>query len=568
MKSSQNHKIINDLIVDQSRAKILKNESSSFLSLELTQRQLCDLELILNGGFSPLKTFMGQKDYLSVCKNMRLDDGSLWPIPIYLDISSDFAKKIKIGSKIALRDYEGVILAVITVNEKYKPNPLDEALDIFGTNDELHPGVSYINSKVKPIYISGPLEGLQLPIHFDFPELRHTPNELRELFIKNGWDKIIAFQTRNPMHRAHVEIASRAAKEVGANILIHPSVGMTKPGDVDHFTRVRTYKAVLSKFDSSSTTISLLPLAMRMAGPREALWHAIIRKNYGMTHFIVGRDHAGPGKDKNGEDFYGPYEAQELVDKHAKELGIDIVHGRTMVYVPSLDKYLRTEEIPKGTSFANISGTELRARLVTGDDLPEWFTYPEVALELRRSVIVRSKQGFCIFLTGLSGSGKSTIANILAIKLLEIGGRQISILDGDLVRKNLSSELSFSKEHRDLNIRRIGFVASEIVKHGGVAICAPIAPYETPRSDVRHMVTESGGFILAYVNTPIEICEARDVKGLYKKAREGKIPNFTGISDPYEVPLEPEIILDTEKYSADELASRVITYVKSLGYIA
>ncbi|HUD10254.1 MAG TPA: bifunctional sulfate adenylyltransferase/adenylylsulfate kinase [Candidatus Saccharimonadales bacterium] len=558
-----------NLIVDKKRAAELKKKSATWPSLDLTQRQLCDLELLLSGGFSPLTTFMNEADYKNVLKNMRLQDGTLWPMPITLDISNDLAKQLKKGSQLALRDPEGVMLGVLTLSEIYKPKLDAEALAVLGTNDLAHPGVAYLNQSTQPYYISGQLEGLQSPTHYDFNEMRHTPRELRKEFADRGWTDIVAFQTRNPMHRAHVELTTRAAKETSANLLIQPVVGMTKPGDIDHFTRVRAYKALQKKFPASTTMISLLPLAMRMGGPREALWHAIIRKNYGVTHFIVGRDHAGPGKDSQGNDFYGPYESQEMVEKYAEEIGIEVVPFKMMVFVPSRDEYMPVDEVPDGVEQANISGTEQRERLRDGRPLPAWFTYPEVAAELYQSQPPSSKQGFCVFFTGLSGSGKSTIANALAIKLLELGGRRVTILDGDIVRKNLSSELGFSKKDRDINITRIGFVASEIAKHGGIAICAPIAPYEKTRQAVRQVIEEQGGgFILAYVNTPLAVCEDRDRKGLYQKARSGELKEFTGISDPYEKPTDADVALDTEKLSPDQLAQQIILHLEHEGYIA
>jgi sulfate adenylyltransferase len=557
-----------NLTVDDKRATELKKLSVKWPSLDLTQRQICDLELLMNGGFSPLNTFMGKKDYESVCKHMRLADGTLWPMPICLDVPDDIAKSLKTGDHLALRDPEGVMLAVLTVSELYKPDLKEEAKLVFGTDDELHPGVAYLMHQTNAYYVSGTLAGIQLPSYYDFKELRQTPAELRAAFINRGWSKIVAFQTRNPMHRAHVELTVRAAQMTEANLLIQPVVGMTKPGDIDHFTRVRIYKALQPKFPAATTMISLLPLAMRMGGPREALWHAIIRKNYGVTHFIVGRDHAGPGKNAKGEDFYGPYDAQELVEQYADEIGMKVAPFKMMVFVPSLDQYMPIDEVPKGVESANISGTELRERLRDGRPLPAWFTYPEVAEELHRSHKPRSNQGFCIFFTGLSGAGKSTIANALAIKLLELGGRRVTLLDGDIIRKALASELGFSKQDRDTNIRRIGFVAAEIAKHGGIAICAPIAPYEKTRNLVKQSVVDSGGgFLLAYVNTPLGVCENRDRKGLYQKARDGVIKEFTGISDPYEVPKKPDLSLDTEAYSVDELAQQIILHLEREGYI-
>lgn len=562
--------ILLDGIVDSKRQTELKALSANFPSLSLNQRQLCDLELLLNGGFTPLKTFMSQADYERVCRDMRLADGSLWPMPVTLDVDDAFVDQIqKTGAapKIALRDPEGVMLAVLTVTETYRPDRLVEAEKVYGTDDTTHPGVDYLLSQTKPNYVSGTLEGIQLPHHYDFADIRHTPAQLRAQFDKRGWQSVVAFQTRNPMHRAHVELTTLAAKQAAANLLIHPTVGMTKPGDIDHFTRVRIYKKLLSRFPEATTTLSLLPLAMRMAGPREAVWHALIRKNYGVSHFIVGRDHAGPGKDKNGQDFYGPYDAQELVEKYADEIGITVVPFKMMVFVPSEDQYMPIDEVPEGVPYASISGTELRQRLNDGRSLPEWFTYPEVATELRIRNPERNKQGFTVFFTGLSGSGKSTLANALVIKLLEVGPRRVTLLDGDVVRKNLSSELGFSKEHRDLNIRRIGYVAAEITNHGGVAVCAPIAPYDATRGAVRAQVEANGGFILVHVSTPLEVCETRDRKGLYAKARKGELKEFTGISDPYENPQDADLTIDTSKMSSDEAAQKILLFLEQEGYI-
>lgn len=555
------------LATDERKAE-LQEQSKIWPSLDLTQRQLCDLELLMNGGFSPLTTFLNQADYTRVVQEMRLADGTVWPMPITLDISEELAGKLATGQTIALRDPEGVMLAALTISEIYTPDKTAEALGVFGTTDQAHPGVNYLFNQAGERYISGTLEGLQLPVHYDFTEMRYTPAELRAVFKKRGWNRTVAFQTRNPMHRAHVAIAQRAAQEAEANLLIQPVVGMTKPGDIDHFTRVRVYRALQNRFPSSTTMIALLPLAMRMGGPREALWHAIIRKNYGASHFIVGRDHAGPGKDSTGKDFYEPFAAEELARRHADEVGITIMPARMMVYVPAKETYMRSEEVPEGLEIAALSGTEQRERLRAGKPLPEWFTYPEVAAELYRTTPPRTKQGFTVFFTGLSGSGKSTIANVLITKLLELGGRSVSLLDGDIVRKHLSSELGFSKEHRDINIRRIGFVASEIAKHGGIAVCAPIAPYDATRKAVRGLVEHAGGgFVLVHVDTPLEVCEQRDRKGLYHKARAGEIKEFTGISDPYEAPADADIVLDTVRFSAGELVQQILLHLEHEGYI-
>jgi len=408
---------------------------------------------------------------------------------------------------------------------------------------------------------------VEAPIHYDFRHLRDTPAELRTRFSKLGWRKVVAFQTRNPMHRAHQELTFRAARQVEANLLIQPVVGMTKPGDVDHYTRVRCYEHLLGHYPEQTTALSLLPLAMRMAGPREALWHALIRKNYGCTHFIVGRDHAGPGQDSKGNDFYGPYDAQELLKAHQSEIGIEMVPFQMVVYVEDRAQYVPVDETREGDTVLNISGTEFRRRLQEGLEIPHWFSYPEVIQELRKTHPPRHRQGFTIFFTGLSGAGKSTIANALMVKLMELGGRRVTLLDGDIVRKNLSSELGFSREHRDLNILRIGFVASEITKNGGIAICAPIAPYAATRRQVRDTIEEVGGFVEIHVATPIDICEQRDRKGLYAKARAGIIKEFTGISDPYEAPEAAEMVIDTRAMTPDEAAHRIIVKLESLGYI-
>lgn len=556
-----------NLIADEERAAEIAKQSRDWPSWDLTARQTCDLELLVSGGFSPLRGFLGAADYAAVCERMRLADGTLWPIPVTLDVAEETAAGLEPGSMLALRDAEGVMLAALTVEDVYRPDLVAEARAVFGTTDVKHPGVAHLLQRTNPVYLGGRVEGAQLPLHYDYKELRQTPAELRAMFADRGWRKVVAFQTRNPLHRAHQELTLRAAKEVGANLLVHPVVGMTKPGDVDHYTRVRCYQAIMPSYPHGSAMLSLLPLAMRMGGPREALWHAIIRKNHGVTHFIVGRDHAGPGADSAGNDFYGPYDAQELLRKHEAELGVTMVPFQLMVYVEDRDEYLPVDEVPAGARTLSISGTEQRRRLNLGSELPEWFTPPAVAEELRRSYQPRSRQGLTVFFTGLSGSGKSTIANVLMVKLLELGGRPVTMLDGDLVRKHLSSELGFSKEHRDINIRRIGWVASEITKNGGIAICAPIAPYETTRKDVRALVEPNSGFVLVHVSTSLEVCEQRDRKGLYAKARAGVLKEFTGISDPYETPTDAELVIDTGELSAEEAAQEIILWLERENYV-
>ncbi len=559
---------ITELYVSYDSAQKLKHEAGNLVSWDLTPRQTCDLELLMNGGFNPLKGFLGEADYDSVVDTMRLADGTLWPMPINLDVSEDFAASIEPGQDIALRDQEGVILATMTVTDRWTPDKAREAAQVFGADDVAHPAVNYLHHQAGKVYLGGPVTGIQQPVHYDFKARRDTPNELRAMFRKLGWRRVVAFQTRNPLHRAHQELTFRAAKEAQANLLIHPVVGMTKPGDVDHFTRVRCYEAVIDKYPGSTTSMSLLNLAMRMAGPREAVWHGLIRANHGCTHFIVGRDHAGPGKNSAGDDFYGPYDAQEMFRKYQDEIGVEMVDFKHMVYVQERAQYEPADEIEDGVTVLNISGTELRRRLREGLEIPEWFSFPEVVTELRRTSPPRAKQGFTVFFTGLSGSGKSTIANALMVKLMEMGGRPVTLLDGDVVRKHLSSELGFSKEHRDLNIKRIGYVASEITKNGGIAICAPIAPYTATRRAVREMVEQYGAFVEVHVATSLEECERRDRKGLYKLAREGKIKEFTGISDPYEEPNNAELVVDTEGLEVDNCAHQVVLKLEQLGLIA
>ncbi|MCL5776775.1 bifunctional sulfate adenylyltransferase/adenylylsulfate kinase [Limibaculum sp. FT325] len=556
---------IPELYVSPESAAKLKVEAGRLVSHDLTHRQVCDLELLMNGGFAPLKGFLGEADYDSVVEHMRLSDGALWPIPVTLDVSEEFAARVEPGQDIALRDAEGVILAIMSVTDKWVPNKKREAEKVFGADDLAHPAVNYLHHTAGKVYLGGPVTGLQQPVHYDFKGRRDTPNELRAYFRKMGWRKVVAFQTRNPLHRAHQELTFRAAKEAEANLLIHPVVGMTKPGDVDHFTRVRCYEAVLDKYPPATTHMSLLNLAMRMAGPREAVWHGIIRKNHGCTHFIVGRDHAGPGKNSQGKDFYGPYDAQEMFKQYEAETGIEMVPFKQMVYVQERAQYFPADEVEQGMTVLDISGTELRRRLREGLEIPDWFSFPEVVTELRRTSPPRSRQGFTVFFTGLSGSGKSTIANALMVKLMEMGGRPVTLLDGDVVRKHLSSELGFSKEHRDINIKRIGYVASEITKNGGIAICAPIAPYTATRRAVREMIEQYGAFVEVHVATSVEECERRDRKGLYKLAREGKIKEFTGISDPYEAPESPEVRVETVSVTPDDCAHQVMLKLESLG---
>ena len=547
--------------------KKFKKDASKYKSWVLRDRQICDLEMILNGGFSPLNGFLNKENYENVLIDMRLSDGSVWPMPITLDVNSKFSKSISIGENTTLKDKEGFSIAVLEVENKWEPDLFKEAELIFGTKDVSHPGVDYLLNYSNNIYIGGKVELIDLPHHYDYKDLRLSPKNLKQKFKDLGWYNIVAFQTRNPLHKAHVEMTLKALEDLDANLLIHPVVGMTKAGDVDHYTRVRCYQHVLNKYPKNRAILSLIPLAMRMGGPREALWHALIRKNYGCTHLIVGRDHAGPGLNKEGNPFYGPYDAQEMLQKFEEEIGIKMVPFKFLVYLPDENIYKPIDEIPSETNYKTVSGTQLRDYLDKGKDIPEWFTYKEVANELQKSQPPISKRGFTVFFTGLSGSGKSTLANGLLIKLLENGNKPVTLLDGDIVRTHLSSELGFSKEHRSLNVKRIGYVASEITKNGGIAICAPIAPYEKDRSYNRNLISKLGGYIEIHVSTSLEKCEERDVKGLYKLARKGVVKEFTGISDPYEAPQNAELVIDSSDVDPEKLVEQIYDFIKSLSFI-
>jgi sulfate adenylyltransferase len=559
--------VLKELYLPPAEAEALKQRSAQLPGVDLNTRQLCDLELLLSGAFSPLDGFLGRRDYDRVVEELRLADGTLWPIPITLDVDEAFAAQLSTGSEVALRDSQGVPLAVLEVHDVYWPDRLHEAKRVFGSTDRLHPGVAELLDRTKPVALGGRVRGIQQPAHYDFGELRDTPRSLRDWFAANGWSRIVAFQTRNPMHRAHRELTQRAAQQVGAKLLIQPSVGRTKPGDVDHYTRVRCIRALLPHYPADSVKLSLLPLAMRMGGPREALWHAIIRKNYGASHFIVGRDHAGPGRDSNGQPFYGPFDAQTLLEQHQEELGIQIVPFPAMVYAANRDSYLPSTEVAADDEVRDISGTQLRKHLHEGSEIPAWFSFPDVVKILRERHPVHAPRGFALFFTGLSGAGKSTIAQAVIAQLLEHTSRPVTVLDGDEVRKHLSRGLGFSREDRAANVTRIGYVASEIVRHGGIAVCAPIAPYADARAESRALVEAHGDFVEIHVATTLEVCEARDRKGLYAQARAGKITQFTGISDPYEAPEQPELRIDGNAAEPAALARQVLALLRNKGLI-
>ena len=553
-----------NLIVDDEAQADVRALASRLPSLQISERSVCDLELLAVGGFSPLTSFMGRADYERVLGEMRLARGPLFPIPVTLP--ADPADGIGLGREVALRDSKNDLLAVLHIEEIYPWDLEETARQVFGSTDPKHPLVAEMHRWGK-INLAGTLRVLRLPAHYDFRELRMTPLETRRRLQDMGASNVVAFQTRNPLHRVHEELTKRAADEVGGVLLLHPVVGLTKPGDVDHFTRVRTYRALASRYyDPQRILLALLPLAMRLAGPREALWHALIRRNYGANFLIVGRDHASPGSDSKGRPFYGPYAAQELMLQYAGELGMGMVPFRELVYLPDEERYEEVSKVPPQASTASISGTQIREQFLSrGKPLPAWFTRAEVAEILAESYPPRHRQGVCVWFTGLSGAGKSTTAEVLTELLLE-AGRQVTVLDGDVVRTHLSRGLGFSHEDRDTNIRRIGYVASEIVRHGGVVVCAAVSPYRATRGDVRNMVG-SGHFVEVFVDTPLEVCEARDTKGMYARARRGEIKDFTGINDPYETPESPEITLNTLKASPEENAQRILEFIKERGFI-
>lgn len=536
--------------------------------LRLTKRQLCDLECILNGTFAPLTGFLNRDDYHSVCKNMRLADGKLWPMPITLDVSESFADKVQLSEQVLLTNDENTPLALLTVSSKWRVDKKEEALLVFGCIDTKHPGVNYLYTVADSYYLGGQVTALSSITHYDFVQYRHTPNQLQQFFNLHGWSKVIAFQTRNPIHRAHYELIQRASKEVNGHVLIHPVVGMTRSGDIDYVTRVHCYEAVLKEFPKQHAILSLLPLAMRMAGPREALWHVVIRKNFGVTHCIIGRDHAGPGLNSDGYPFYDPYAAQTLVNQYKSETGIEIISFSEIVYVKKKARFYTVDELNQNDIIEDISGTELRSRLEKGLTIPAWFTFPRVVKILQQAYPLKHQQGFTLFFTGLSGAGKSSIAKAFISYLQSRSNqRKITLLDGDTVRYHLSHELGFSKEDRDTHISRIGYVAAEITKHGGIAICAAIAPYSAMRQQVRNVVSQFGGFIEVYIATPLFVCKERDVKGLYRKAEQGFIQQVSGVDDPYEVPIDPEIRIDTSTTTISEAVQEILSTLKAHGYL-
>ena len=538
--------------------------SNKTASLTLSLKQQCDLEMIANGAFSPLSTFNNQKDYEEILLNNRLSNGLVWPIPIVLDVPDQFLKSLDKNEYISLRNAEGFLLAILKVNEFWAPDKKEEANSVFKSNDPNHPGVDYLFNHTNNNYISGELVPIQSNKYFDFTHLRKSPQEVRDFFRLNNWKDVIAFQTRNPMHRAHYELTKLAMDEHNSKLLIHPVIGMSKPGDIDHFTRVKCYQHIIKYYPENSVELSLINLAMRMAGPKEAVWHAIIRKNYGCNRIIIGRDHAGPGVNAEGKPYYQPYDAQELIAQYQEELEIKMVPFKEMVFAKNKKTFLPLDKIEQNDPIEKLSGTQFKELLQQRTEIPNWYSFPEVIHELRKRFPKLHNQGLTVFFTGLSGAGKSTLANAIMYKLMETEDRPITLLDGDIVRQHLSSELGFSKEDRDIHVKRIGYVASEITKHGGVAICAPIAPYSNTRKVVRNMIDEVGSFVEIHVATPLSVCEERDTKGLYKQARAGKILDFTGVSDPYEEPENPEITVDTSDITVEESSALILDKLRSL----
>ena len=555
-----------DLMMPEAEIAELRAYANTLPSIRISERSTCDLELLATGAFSPLDRFMGQADHQGVINEMRLANGMLFHMPIPLPVDEEVAATLKIGQDVALRSPANELLAIMNIEEIYPWTVEEVALKAFGSLDLRHPIVAEMHSWGK-INISGPLQVLQLPSHYDFKSLRFTPAQTRAKLESFGHENVIAFQTRNPLHRVHEELTKRATMEKDGVLLLHPSVGMTKPGDVDHFTRVRTYKALAQQYyDQDRIVLSLLPLAMRMGGPREALWHAIIRRNHGANHLIVGRDHAGPGKDSTGKPFYGPYDAQNLVMKYSDEIGVTPVPFKMLVYLPEEDRYEEETKVTETTKTASISGTQVREQyLHNGKQLPEWFTRPEVAAILSETYPPRYRQGVCVWFTGLHNAGKSTTANVLTTLLQEYG-RNVTLLDGDVVRTHFSEGLGFSREDRNDHVRRIGFVASEISRHGGIVICAAVSPYRSTRNEVRNDIGQDH-YLEVFVDTPLEVCEQRDTKGLYARARRGEIAGFTGIDDPYEAPQHPELTIETLEHSAEENARTVLNMLIERGFV-
>ena len=539
------------------------------MSVVVKGRSLCDLELLLVGAFSPLIGYLNRDDYLEVLENMKLKTGEVWPMPIVYRINESELNFWTSQKRVVLQDETNLPLAHFTIEDVYKPDLFKEVECVFGTSDTNHPYVKEILDNPDVYYVGGKVEMINKPFHFDFASLRLTPDEVKAEMKRRGWTKMVGFQTRNPMHKSHQQLTLRSLQQVKnkypnekCGLLLHPVVGITQACDVDYHARVACYKELIKTYAEDEVILSLLPLSMRMGGPREALWHSLIRKNYGCSHFIVGRDHAGPSyKTKEGKSFYGPYDAHQLVEEYSNQIGLDVIASKMIVYEANSQTYKSIEETNEDDDVKTISGTELRQRLKNRDEIPEWFTYPNISKILQKNT--KSSGGFCLYLIGLSGSGKSVLAKYLHESLSEtFATKAITILDGDLVRQELSRGLGFSKQDRSLNVRRIGYVASEIVKHGGIVICSNIAPYQEDRDFNRQRIEQHGSYYEVFVSTTLSKCEERDCKGLYEKARKGIIKQFTGISDPFEEPIHSEFKFESN--TTDDLKENIETILERL----
>jgi sulfate adenylyltransferase len=558
---------LKSLMATPERIAEIKQEVLNLPSLDLSWKQICELELLLNGALSPLTGYMNQAERHSVLSGMKLPDGLFWPRPVMLVVSEKAAQNLAAGQTVALRDSEGVMPAILHISEVWPADPEAEMALAEASGVPL----ARTQAEAGQFYVGGRLEGVTLPPRHDFLNLRLTPAEMREQFARLGWRKVMAYQPSQALHRPQYEFLLRTAMQQEANLLIHAVAGSDPVLESGHFALVRACQALMPRLPASTSMLALNPMTPWAAGPRKTLLKAIMARNYGCSQLVTGGETVLESLHKESSQRRGqdtPNLSSDTVYAVAKEsLGVTLLPFPRMVYVEDRDEWLPEETVPADTRSESMSGAELTRRLMQNIKVPEWFSFPEVLDEMRKAYPPRKQQGFTVFFTGLSGSGKSTIARALTVRLMEMGGRRVSLLDGDIVRTHLSSELGFSKAHRDINIRRIGFVASEITKHGGTAICAPIAPYQATRRAVRSMIEEWGGFLEIHVSTSVEVCEGRDRKGLYAKARAGLIPEFTGVSDPYEIPENAELTIDTTRYSVEEAVQMIVLKLEHEGYL-
>jgi sulfate adenylyltransferase len=515
--------------------------------ITLDERNLNDLEMFFLGAFDPLQGYNTFENFNSIVTHGCLEDGTIWPIPFVLPVPECLLTKnnnsVSTHSNVFLnvRDVLGTIVARVSVVDCYKVN-----IDVYGqllleTSDTNHPFMDYLhNNHRDSVYVGGNITPICPIKHFDFIQYRQNTKQVKDMIRHDHWDAVIGFQTRNPMHKSHFELTRQAVSEVQKELetsntssarvllLITPSCGVTQPGDIDSATRIRCYQKILPYYKdlyNIDVKLVVLPLTMRMAGPKEALWHALIRQNFGCTHFIIGRDHAGPScLQKNGKSFYEPYAAHALLKSFATKLKIIPILSMNMVYVPDKKQYVQENLLPPNASYEQLSGTKFRTALQNREPIPEWFSFPTVLEELKKVYHPRYQQGFCIYFTGLPCSGKSTLAKAVSARLeeRESENRHVSILDADIVRLHLSRGLGYSKQDRSVNVQRIGYVASLITYHYGIVLVANIAPYAADRLSNRRLITNAGGgYIEVYVSTPLSICQTRDVKQHYKNARLG-----------------------------------------------